>query len=369
MISEEELIALTDDELKNKTDELQKKEVELNKEENSWHQQFGMHDDVSYYRRYTKYETKTFYIVIAVAVISWLDPIVWFPVWWLLWTFERKVVISPTDDDGLMMKVRKKLWKSYRKQHNLSFWKQFSREKVAEKTVDEKSKKALEELKRVRKEKAEVRKELSMYQQEKAVRIDVAHQKEIAPVQRHVANGQALALGNNCYLDYVQQQIVIDYGSSCDTINFSDIIDFTPIKKEHSEYVSSGGYRGASVKIGKARVYTGSHSTGRRYYYVDRLSVQIVCSNGQTLDISFVDQSIDKNSNEATELYSLFNQLCSMLKKIIKDNNAAIRRQQTVRRNSSSKSVATELTKFKKLLDSGAITQEEFDEQKAKLLH
>ena len=145
--------------------------------------------------------------------------------------------------------------------------------------------------------------------------------------------------------------------------DFKDIVGFELIENDNS--VTKGGLGAAAVGgalFGGAGAITGGIIGKKTTVGVCknlRVKVTLRNSSDPMVMIDFIQSPVKTTSQQYLSAQEDAHKVMSMLQVICEENNA--QPTQTV-------SVADELKKFKELLDMGAISQEEYDAQKAKLL-
>ena len=152
--------------------------------------------------------------------------------------------------------------------------------------------------------------------------------------------------------------------------NYSDIVDFELL--EDGESISKGGLGRAvvgGVLLGGVGAVVGGVTGGKKTKGIcSNLKIKITINNisNPTVYLNFIAAATKKdgmiyktNYKLAQECLSVLQLICSNMESEKTNNGAA---------ENSKASVADEILKFKNLLDSGAITQEEYDAKKKQLL-
>lgn len=165
------------------------------------------------------------------------------------------------------------------------------------------------------------------------------------------------------YFDSIQKKIFCDttlFSHTYTIYEYSDIVGYIPINQGHDEFKKHGITRTlvGGALLGPVGAIAGATTGGKNHQYVDKLGVTISLRNGNTLDIYFVKSK--SFAFAANLLQKDFIDLCGFLDSIISQNQSITHHEPF--------SSADEIAKFKKLLDDGTITQEEFDAKKKQLL-
>lgn len=149
--------------------------------------------------------------------------------------------------------------------------------------------------------------------------------------------------------------------------NFSDIIDYELL--EDGESITKGGLGRAvagGVLLGGLGAVVGGVTGGKKTKGICnslRIKITVNDINNPVVYMDFIKTATKKDSfvyksiyNSAQECLSVLQLMCSS-EEVVQGNNSV-----------STTSDADEILKFKNLLDSGIITQEEFDAKKKQLL-
>lgn len=312
-----------------------------------------LENDVSYYRKNTPFQWITGIICILVCFINvWIAIALWIFLWLF---FDRKVRVSPVGDDSINFYVSREEWSKYRKDHNLPLWKQYSKNHVAEKDIDEVNKDKINDLNKIRQAKQQA-KELEKEKE------DALYQQAVQPYKEN--NAQKFG---RYYFDPQSETIFKDrslLNKDFKTYHFSDIVSYTPIEQGHSKTKKHGITRAVvgGVLAGGAGAVVGALTGGKNYDYIDELGVTISFKDKETVELLMISSQTDKSF--AGGYYDDFHKVCGVLDTAINKNNKQFQHSLTQEKLSS----ADEIAKFKKLLDDGTITQEEFDAKKKQLL-
>lgn len=148
---------------------------------------------------------------------------------------------------------------------------------------------------------------------------------------------------------------------------YSDIVDFELL--EDGESISKGGLGRAvvgGVLLGGVGAVVGGVTGGKKTKGIcSNLKIKITINdiNNPTVYINFIEKATKKDSMIYKTSYKLAQECLSVLQLICSKQEAEKPIQEVV-----AISAADEILKFKSLLDSGAITQEEYDAKKKQLL-
>lgn len=94
---------------------------------------FTIQDDVSYYRRFNRYEK----VWTTISVLSLFCGGAGLLILFLAFLFQRTVTISPIGNSKMKFRIPRKIWADYRSGHDISFWEQYGKHHVAPKDNDE----------------------------------------------------------------------------------------------------------------------------------------------------------------------------------------------------------------------------------------
>lgn len=308
----------------------------------------SLNQDVSYYRRTSTYQITVTIISILICFGNLAVGIV---VWLILWSFDKKVKVSPLDG-SITFDVSKEEWRNYMTSHNISAGSQYKKQSVAKLDHD-------------------------VINQTKLKIIEQQKQEDNAEYEGILAtfkqNG-ALKAGRY-YFDPKQEQILsaktfID--DSYAVYNFSDIVSYTPIEEGYNKTKKHGITRavvGGAI-AGGAGAIVGAVTGGKNFEYIKKLGVIITFDNNENIELVFMKGEAKKGGFVANAYYKDFHKVCGILDGVLaKNNNLQLQMmQQETDATSNNFSTADEIAKFKSLLDDGAITQAEFDAKKQQLL-
>ncbi len=307
--------------------------------------EYHLDNNVSYYRRNTNYQIVISIIGIILSIWNALIALIFIVI---AFNLEQKVKVSPLDE-SIWFTVSKKEWKKYRQTHNIPIYKQYMKNHVAQFDNDVSNQKKVEALE---KHKQELEKE---------------YRKAVEPFK----NDHALHVGRY-YFDPKREEIFKDrtlLDNNYKIYKFSEIVSFTPIEQGHNQTKKHGITRAVvgGVIAGGAGAVVGAVTGGKNYDYVDKLGVVITFSNNENIRLMFLNSETKKGGFIANSYYKDFHDVCGILNAVVNKNtqNLQLEQQKKLSLNSS----ADEIVKFKKLLDDGVITQDEFNEKKKQLLN
>lgn len=144
-------------------------------------------------------------------------------------------------------------------------------------------------------------------------------------------------------------------------IEYKDIADISVVEDGNTTSKSGvGGAIGGGILFGPAgAVVGGLASRGKKKKdYAEKLHINIVLTNGVVKTIYLINSKTNKNSFLYKELYKDFLAIGSKLESIINANNNI----------PTQVSTKDKLFELKELLDAGIITQDEFNNEKTKIL-
>lgn len=311
--------------------------------------EYHLNNDVSYYRRYTTYQWVTG--LITILLLFW-NAFIALIFWIVTWSLEQKVKVSPVDS-SIWFTIPKKEWTEYRKLHNLPIYKQYYKNHVAKFDNDLVNKKKVEAAKQ--------------HDQE----LQAEYQKAVAPFK----DDGALKVGRY-YFDPSREEIFMDttlLDKHYKVYSFSNIVSYIPIEEGHNQTKKHGITRAVvgGVIAGGAGAVVGAVTGGKNYDYIDKLGVVITFSNNENIRLMFLNSETKKGGFVANGYYKQFHDVCGVLDATISKNNQHLQLEQQkklAKSSSNTISAADEIAKYKKLLDSGTITQAEFDAKKKQLL-
>ena len=308
--------------------------------------EYHLDNDVSYYRRYTTYQWVTGAITLLLCIWNVIIALIF---WVITWSVEQKVKVSPVDG-SIWFTVPKAEWKEYRETHNIPLYKQYAKNHVAKFDNDIANQKKVEALEQHKKE------------------LEAEYQKAVTPFK----NDGALKVGRY-YFDPKREEIFMDstlLDHNYKTYKFSDIVSFTPIEDGHNQTKKHGITRAVvgGVIAGGAGAVVGAVTGGKNYDYIDKLGVVITFKNNENIRLMFLNSETKKGGFVANNYYKQFHDVCGVLDGTISKNTQQLQLEQQKEITTKNPSSADEIAKFKKLLDDGVITQEEFDAKKKQLL-
>lgn len=166
------------------------------------------------------------------------------------------------------------------------------------------------------------------------------------------------------YFDSKGKQILKDrtlFDDDYKLYSFNDIVNYQPIQNGHNEHKHHGITRavvGGAI-AGGAGAIIGALTGGKDFDYIDKLGVSIAFKDGSSIQLIFLESQQDANGLVAKMAYKHFYDVCGALDSALAENK---------QENHERTDTADEIAKFKKLLDDGTITQDEFDAKKKQLL-
>ena len=145
---------------------------------------------------------------------------------------------------------------------------------------------------------------------------------------------------------------------------FSGLVSIEPIFRSNGKIKHHGVTRGiiGGATFGLAGAVVGASSGHKDYTVVSKMSLILRFSDDFTFEIKLISAET-KIGIITTQAEKRMNNYITFLNNIIEQNSLS-----AAPAVSQELSIADELKKFKELLDLGAITQEEFEIQKSKLL-
>lgn len=153
--------------------------------------------------------------------------------------------------------------------------------------------------------------------------------------------------------------------------DYSNILDYELLEDGNS--ISKGGVGRAIIGgalFGSVGAIVGG-STGHKIKGTcSKLQIKITMNSMEnpTVYINFIESETRKDGFVYKELYAQAQEILSLLGIIVQSNNSKSSADDSMAEHQSNLSAADEIFKFKKLLDSGIISQEEFDIKKKQLL-
>lgn len=146
--------------------------------------------------------------------------------------------------------------------------------------------------------------------------------------------------------------------------NFSNLVSYDPILRTNNKSKHHGITRGivGGALLGGAGAVVGAVTGHKNYSVISKMSILLRFKDNYTYEMKYIttDMSVGMLTNSFEKD---MNEMSTFLDNIINDNTAS-----SDTNDVQETSLADELIKYKQLLDAGALTQEEFDSQKAKLL-
>lgn len=182
-------------------------------------------------------------------------------------------------------------------------------------------------------------------------------------------------IGNYFYIDENHKKWTIPQGLLKNKIiqskiyNYTDILDFELIEDGNS--VSKGGIGRAIVGgalFGGIGAIVGATTGHKQKQTCSILQIKIILNsmNSPIEYITLINTEIKKSSNTYKLSFNIAQQILSVLQIICESNKSQKLLKET---NHEPSSNIDEIRKYKQLLDCGAITEEEFNIKKKKLLN
>lgn len=155
-------------------------------------------------------------------------------------------------------------------------------------------------------------------------------------------------------------------------INYSDIISYRINQQGHNETKKHGITRaivGGAIAGGVGAV-VGATTGGKQTDYIDHLGIIVNLKDGNNFEIVFIRkiEKIRSDSFSARDASSRANSLISILDAIIANNQSSLSEKSPTHSTDAWDKKADQLKKYKQLLDDKAISQEEYNDIKAKIL-
>lgn len=195
-----------------------------------------------------------------------------------------------------------------------------------------------------------------------------AHLDEVAAFQA------TKKVGNFIYFDDKSKKFAIPkvgLGSTIQDLEiykYSDILDYELLEDGNS--ISKGGVGRAIVGaalFGSVGAIVGGSTGHKQQGTCSKLQIKITMNSMDipTVYINFIESETKKNGIIYEELYTQAQEALSLLNIIVQSNKPNT---DSIAESKGNVSVADEILKYKQLLDMGAISQEEFDAQKKRLM-
>lgn len=185
--------------------------------------------------------------------------------------------------------------------------------------------------------------------------------KEIKDEIKKIKKNNNVQAFSDVYFNNDTKQILYVRMGIAGKYSYSDIISYTPVNEGHGSIKKHTVTRAVTGGLiaGGIGAAIGASTGGKQYQYVDKLGVTISFNDGNTLPIPLITTETKKSSFTSNVLYQAFDKLCSLLDSIIALNQNV---------NGNSGSYINDLKRLKQLVDEGAITHEEFEAKKKKIL-
>lgn len=145
-------------------------------------------------------------------------------------------------------------------------------------------------------------------------------------------------------------------------MNYRPISDITLERKRHGVTRAVAG----DLLFGPVGGVVGALTGGKNYQYSNKLAIVIGFNDGNYIEIPCLRSKQKTDSLLYKAALKTFNEICTRLDVIIKANQQAQNEQKQKQENDDSD--LDELLKLKRLLDAGAINQEEYDIKKKQIL-
>ena len=195
-----------------------------------------------------------------------------------------------------------------------------------------------------------------------------AHLNEVATFQA------TKKVGNFIYFNDESKKFAIPkvgLGSTIQDLKiykYSDILDYELLEEGSS--ISKGGVGRALVGaalFGSVGAIVGGSTGHKQQGTCSKLQIKITMNSMDTptVYINFIESETKKNGMIYKQLYAQAQEVLSLLNIIVQSDKPAT---EVATESKKDVSVADEILKFKRLLDMGAISQEEFDAKKRQLL-
>lgn len=143
---------------------------------------------------------------------------------------------------------------------------------------------------------------------------------------------------------------------------FCDISSVQPIQQGESKTKKHGITRAVvgGALAGGVGAIVGAATGGKQYDYITKLGFNVTFKDNKQIYLDVMSGKFDTKGPFIKAFYKQFNAIHGWLDAAVKQNNS--------QSMSSNIDPADEIAKFKKLLDDGTITKEEFDAKKKQLL-
>lgn len=181
---------------------------------------------------------------------------------------------------------------------------------------------------------------------------------------KKLSRGEYRPTSDSSLLKYVsldEKNHTFTFGHASKIYNYSQLVSFELVEDGKTVYKSSGrigrAITGGFIAGGVGAIVGATTANQKSDEKITRLEITAVINPGAVLNrISLISSETSKNGFVYTSNYQLAQRVIALLKSIDQYNS----------RNTNSE--ADELMKYKTLLDSGAITQDEYNAKKKQLL-
>ncbi|GAK32030.1 hypothetical protein WOSG25_250010 [Weissella oryzae SG25] len=146
---------------------------------------------------------------------------------------------------------------------------------------------------------------------------------------------------------------------------FSNFVDYEPVLRTNSKTKHHGLTRAVvgGIALGGVGAIVGASTGHKDYSIITKMSLILRFSDNKTYEIKYIN-SETKVGLITNGLEKQMNELATVLENILAENKTSEPNELP-----SSNSLADELTKLANLKDAGILTEDEFNQQKAKLLN
>ncbi|WP_187387569.1 DUF4428 domain-containing protein [Weissella muntiaci] len=146
---------------------------------------------------------------------------------------------------------------------------------------------------------------------------------------------------------------------------FSNLVDYEPVLRTNSKTKHHGLTRAVvgGVALGGVGAIVGASTGHKDYSMISKMSIILRFSDNYTYEMKFI--STETKVGLATKTAEKqMNDVATILENILTENKVS-----EPAKSTSANSLADELTKLSGLKDAGILTEDEFNQQKAKLLN
>ena len=172
------------------------------------------------------------------------------------------------------------------------------------------------------------------------------------------------------HADFVDRKVLFEKNLTTSplVISFNDIISYTPTVNGHSVSKHHRGTRGIAGGLiaGPIGAVVGASTGGKDYDVINDAHITISFKDGTSRALKYVTTDYKSDSLMFKALIKDYYAGISILDAIIADNKQAV--DNTANASTTQAIDTEELTKLKRLLDNGIITQKDFDTKKKQIL-